>query len=84
MWGPHCRNMISAIIKGGSARDLKVDGCGDKGFRQVQALSMRGNTLLLFGDLNPPDVLDLTIILTHAPRGGSLPTLYRLGGRVTR
>ncbi|BAT14017.1 Os11g0476333 [Oryza sativa Japonica Group] len=51
-----CRNMNSAIIKGGSARDLKVDGCGDKGFRQVQALSMRGNTLLLFGDLNPPDV----------------------------
>nr|ABA98761.1 retrotransposon protein, putative, unclassified [Oryza sativa Japonica Group] len=48
-----CRNMNSAIIKGGSARDLKVDGCGDKGFRQVQALSMRGNTLLLFGDLNP-------------------------------
>nr|AAX94877.1 Similar to NBS-LRR disease resistance protein homologue [Oryza sativa Japonica Group] len=52
-----CRNMNSAIIKRGSARDLKVDGCGDKGFRQVQALSMRGNTLLLFGDLNPPGVL---------------------------
>ncbi|BAF27884.1 Os11g0220300 [Oryza sativa Japonica Group] len=53
--GPQfCRNMNSAIIKGGSARDLKVDGCRDKGFRQVQALSMRGNTLLLFGDLNPP------------------------------
>ncbi|KAB8116012.1 hypothetical protein EE612_056932, partial [Oryza sativa] len=51
-----CRNMNSAIIKRGSARDLKVDGCGDKGFRQVQALSMRGNTLLLFGDLNPPGV----------------------------
>ncbi len=49
--------MNSAIIKGGSARDLKVDGCGDKGFRQVQALSMRGNTLLLFGDLNPPGKL---------------------------
>jgi hypothetical protein len=42
--------------KMGSARDLKVDGCGDKVFRQVQALSMRGNTLLLFGDLNPPVV----------------------------
>jgi hypothetical protein len=42
--------------KMGSARDLKVDGCGDKVFRQVQALSMRGNTLLLFGDLNPPSV----------------------------
>ena len=26
----YCRNMNSAIIKGGSARDLKVDGCGDK------------------------------------------------------
>ncbi len=52
--GHSCRNMISAIIKRGSARDLKVDGCGDKGFRQVQAFSMRGNTLLLFGDLNPP------------------------------
>nr|BAC99498.1 hypothetical protein [Oryza sativa Japonica Group] len=37
-----CRNMNSAIIKRGSARDLKVDGCGDKGFRQVHALSMRG------------------------------------------
>ena len=53
--------------KRGSARDLKVDGCGDKGFRQVQSLSMRGNTLLMFGDLNPPDVLDLTIICAHAP-----------------
>ena len=48
--------MNSAIIKRGSARDLKVDGCGDTGFRQVQALSMRGNTLLLFGELNPPGV----------------------------
>ena len=56
-WRANCRNMNSAIIKRGSARDLKVDGCGDKGFRQVQALSMRGNTLLLFGDLNPPGVL---------------------------
>jgi hypothetical protein len=55
-WRANCRNMNSAIIKGGSARDLKVDGCGDKVFRQVQALSMRGNTLLLFGDLNPPSV----------------------------
>ncbi len=53
----NCRNMDSAIIKGGSARDLKVDGCGDKGFRQVQALSMRGNTLLLFGNLNPLGVV---------------------------
>ncbi len=52
-----CRNMNSAIIKRGSVRNLKVDGCGDKGFRQVQALSMRGNTLLLFGDLDPPGVL---------------------------
>nr|BAD33451.1 hypothetical protein [Oryza sativa Japonica Group]BAD33727.1 hypothetical protein [Oryza sativa Japonica Group] len=41
-WRANYRNMISAIIKGGSARDLKVDGCRDKGFRQVQALSMRG------------------------------------------
>ena len=56
-WRANCRNKISAIIKGGSARDLKVDGCGDKGFREVQALSMRGNTLLLFGDLNPPGVV---------------------------
>ncbi len=56
-WRANCRNMNSAIIKQGSARDLKVDGCGDKRFRQIQALSMRGNTLLLFGDLNPPGVL---------------------------
>jgi hypothetical protein len=54
--------------KRGSARDLKVDECGDKGFRQVQALSMRGNTLLLFGDLNLPGCsIDLTIRLSHAP-----------------
>nr|ABA92095.1 retrotransposon protein, putative, Ty3-gypsy subclass, expressed [Oryza sativa Japonica Group] len=33
-WRANCRNMNSAIIKGGSARDLKVDGCRDKGFRQ--------------------------------------------------
>ncbi|BAT10218.1 Os10g0197300 [Oryza sativa Japonica Group] len=51
-----CRIMNSAIIKEDSARDLKMDGCGDNGFRQVQALSMKGNTLLLFGDLNPPGV----------------------------
>jgi hypothetical protein len=59
---------IFGNMKRGSARDLKVDGCGEKGFRQVQALSMRGNTLLLFGDLNPPGCsIDLTIRLSHAP-----------------
>jgi hypothetical protein len=53
----NCRNINSAIIKGVAYETLKVDGCGEKGFRQVQALSMSGNTQLLFGDLNPPGVL---------------------------
>nr|BAC99402.1 hypothetical protein [Oryza sativa Japonica Group]BAC99531.1 hypothetical protein [Oryza sativa Japonica Group] len=29
-WRANCRNMNSTIMKGGSARDLKVDGCRDK------------------------------------------------------
>jgi hypothetical protein len=49
-WRASCRNNISAVLKGGGNQAGKVDGLGDKRFIQVQALSMRSNTLLLSGD----------------------------------
>ncbi len=56
--------------KRGSARDVKVDGCRDKRFRQVQALSMRGNTLFLFGIWIRRMYIDLTIWLWIMPPRG--------------
>ena len=53
-----CRNKISAIQNGVAIKQEKWMGLETRNFIQVQAFSMRSNTLLMSGDESAEYVID--------------------------